>query len=50
MNALVLKGTRSSFGMLSKVAPELGVRTAARLFSTPKSRPVSPEERAVRLG
>ena len=47
MNALALQGTRSGFRVLSAVAPGLSVRAAAKLFSSPKSRPISEEEYAI---
>ena len=47
MKALTLKTTRAGFKLLSGIAPGMSVRAAARLFSTPRSRPVSPQEKAI---
>lgn len=44
---LTLKATRTGLKVLSAVSPALGVRAAARLFSTPRTRAVNPEEAAV---
>ena len=47
MNSFTLKATRTGLKLLSTVSPTLGVRAAERLFSTPRTRAVSPKEAAV---